>query len=330
MLCSHECCDRGTSLRQNAMLKSGIQNLMIALSTSWNSTEAGNGKEMLSQILDMGFEAIELDYRLTGTMLDEMRPLLGRDVQVVSIHNFCPVPNILPKEMAGSDAFLLSSSDREERERAIKYTIKTIELADTIDARIVICHFGHVDVSDPTEELIGLYNKGERESDDFELLLQKAKAEREASRQRNLDAVLFSLDKLSQRGEKLGVFIGIENRRGFRQIPSLDEIGVVLSEFDGANVLYWHNTGYAQVQDNLGIASHEDFLEQYSGKMIGVHLHDVKFTTDHLVPGQGDLDFRMVGEYMSRDAVKVMQLAPKATREEITEGLSHLKESGIW
>ncbi len=184
-------------------------------------------------------------------------------------------------------------------------------------------------MKDPTEELIELYNKGEKESADFQALLQEAKDKREGNQQRNFDAVLFSLDKLNQRAEKLDVSIGIENRRGFRQIPSFDEIGIILSEFDGANVPYWHNTGYAQMQDNLDIAHHEDFLEQYSDKMIGVHLHDVKSTTDHIVPGAGDLDFRMVSEYLSQEAIRVMQLTPKATREEIIEGLSYLKESGI-
>ena len=302
---------------------------MFALSTLWNSAEVGSGEEILSQILDIGFEAIELDYHLTSATLNEMRPLLGRDVQVVSVHNFCPIPDILPKEMAGSDAFLLSSSDREERERAVEYTIKTIELADTIDARIVICHFGHVDIDDPTEKFIELYNRGEKESNDFESLLREAEDKREAKRQKNLDAVLFSLDKLNERAGELDVFIGIENRREFRQIPSLDEIGIILSEFDGANVAYWHNTGYAQIQDNLDIADHEDFLKQYSDKMIGIHLHDVKSTTYHMVPGAGDLDFKMVSEYLSQEVIRVMQLTSKATREEIIEGLSHLKELGI-
>jgi sugar phosphate isomerase/epimerase len=302
---------------------------MIAFSTSWNSTEVESGEEMLSQILDMGFEAIELDYGLTTTILNEMRPLLGKDVRVLSVQNFCPVPDILPKEMAGSDAFLLSTPDREERERAVKHAIKTIELADSVDARIVVCHFGHVDMDDPTEKLVELCNKGERESGDFESLLEKSKDKREARRQRHLDAALFSLDKLNQRAGGLDVFIGIENRRGFRQIPNLDEIGIILSEFGGANVAYWHNTGYAQVQNNLGIANHEDFLKRYSDKMVGVHLHDVKSTTDHIVPGAGDLDFKMVSEYLSQDVVKVMQLTPGATREEIIEGLSQLEESGI-
>ena len=129
--------------------------------------------------------------------------------------------------------------------------------------------------------------------------------------------------------ERLDVYIGIENRREIQQIPDLDEIGIILSEFDGANVAYWHNTGYAQLQSNLGIADHEDFLKQYSDKMIGVHLHDVKSTTDRMVPGTGDVNFDMVAGYLPEDVVKVVQLTSESTREEISEGLSHLKKSGI-
>jgi sugar phosphate isomerase/epimerase len=302
---------------------------MIAISTLWNSRGAENAEEIMSQILDMGFAAIELDYYLTGAVVNGLKQILDNALQVVSVHNFCPIPDILPKEMAGSDAFLLSSFDREERERAVDYTIKTLELADSFETRIVICHFGHVDMDDPTENLIELYDRGEKESDDFESLLQEAREEREAKRQKNLDAVLFSLDKLIRRAEKLDISIGVENRREFRQIPGLDEIGIIMSEFQGANIGYWHNTGYAQIHDNLDIASHEDFLRQYSENMVGIHLHDIKSNVVHLAPGMGDLDFKMVSEHLPQNAVRVLQLTSKATREEIMEGLSHLEELGI-
>ena len=302
---------------------------MIAISTLWNSKYAENAEEIMSQILDMGFEAIELDYHLTGAVVNGLKQILDNALEVVSVHNFCPIPDILPKEMAGSDAFLLSSSDSEERERAVEYTIKTLELADSFETSVVICHFGHVDMADPTGNLIELYGRGEKESHDFESLLQEAREEREAKRQKNLDAVFFSLDKLIRRAEKLDLFIGVENRREFRQIPGLDEIGIIMSEFRGANIGYWHNTGYAQIHDNLDIASHEDFLRQYSDNMIGIHIHDVKATEDHCVPGTGDLDFKMVSEYLPQNAVRVLQLTSKATREEMMEGLSHLEELGI-
>ena len=288
-----------------------------------------DGKEILSEILDMGFEAVALSCHVTRAILDGMRPSLGKDVQVVSIQNFCPVPDILPEEMAGGDAFLLSSSDSDERQTAVDYTIRTLELADAIEAKIVVCHLGHVDIRDPTEKLAELYDKGKREADDFESLLQEAKDDREVKRQRNLDAALFSLDELNKRAEQLDINIGIENRREFRQIPSLNEIGIILGEFDGANIAYWHSVGHVQIQNNLGIADHRDLLEEYSDKMIGIHLSDVKSTTDGMVPGTGDLDFRMVNEYLSPDTVKVMQLTTEPTREETIEGLSHLEESGI-
>ena len=160
--------------------------------------------------------------------------------------------------------------------------------------------------------------------------LQAARDERKLESQRNLDAVFFSLEKLIRRAEQLGISVAIENRREFRQIPDPDEIGILLDEFDGANLAYWHNTGYAQIQDNLDIADHENLLKQYSDRMIGIHLHDVKATRDHKVPGAGEIDFSMVSKYLSEDTIKVMQLTSEASEEDIADGLSHLKETGIF
>lgn len=302
---------------------------MIALSTLWNPTKTSNGLELLSRIRDIGFDAIELDCHLPDAMLEEMRPKLGNDDQVVSIHNFCPIPRILPKEMAGGDAFLLSSTDKEERGRAVEYANKTIELGDSIECRVIVCHFGHVDITDPTDRLIDLYNKGEKESSDYELLLEEAGNKREFHYQRNLDAVFFSLEKLIRRAEALNVFIGIENRREFRQIPNVDEMGIILSEFGGANIGYWHNTGYAQIQGDLDIADHEDLLKKYSERMIGIHLNDSKNGTIHLPPGEGDVDFAMIKKYLPEDAFKVMQVAPETSRDGVMEGISHLEDNGI-
>ncbi len=156
---------------------------MIALSTWWKSTELDRGRELLAQIRDLGFNSIELDCHLTGAAIGEMKPLLGTEFQVVSVHNFCPIPRILPKGISGSDVFSLSSPDKEERERAVEYTIQTIELADSVDSRIVVCHFGYVDIKDPTERLIELYNKGEKESDDFTSLLESAQDNRATEQQ---------------------------------------------------------------------------------------------------------------------------------------------------
>jgi sugar phosphate isomerase/epimerase len=295
---------------------------MIALSTFWNPKKIENGKEIISQILDAGFTAIELDCYLTHKTINEMMPLFGGKIQVMSVQNFCPTPDILPKSMAGTDAFLLSSTDKEQRELAVKYTIKTIELADSVESRIVVCHLGYVDVNDPTKELLDLYDKDMKESDKFESLLENSKNLRESKSHSHLDALLFSLDKLNRRAESLNIFIGIENRLEFRQMPNLDEIGIILNEFRGANIGYWHNVEYAQIHEKLGFAKHEDFLKKYSDKMIGIHLPVIKQSSDDEIDGDSKVVFKMVNQYIKENVIKVIQAQSEIPIEELLEAQS--------
>ena len=56
---------------------------------------------------------------------------------------------------------------------------------------------------------------------------------REGKKQKSLDSVLFSLDRLNREAEKKGVTLCIENRYYLHEIPSFDEIGSILNEFKG-------------------------------------------------------------------------------------------------
>ena len=62
-------------------------------------------------------------------------------------------------------------------------------------------------------------------------LINEQKRIRETKYRKNLDAVFFSLEKLNQEAGKKGVFIGIENRHHFNEIPNFSEIGTILREF---------------------------------------------------------------------------------------------------
>ena len=76
----------------------------------------------------------------------------------------------------------------------------------------------------------------------------------------------------------------------------------------GGSIRYWHDTGHAEVQDKLGLTSHAELLNSYSGYMAGVHIHDVKDLTDHLAPGEGDFDFSALKKHLKPSTVKVLEL----------------------
>jgi len=300
---------------------------MIGLSTVWTMKRgASTPQEVLDPILDLGFEAIELEFRITGKLLEGMAPSLKAGApRVISVHNFCPVPDILPPQKAGGDAFNIASLDREERERAVRYTCRTLEVAHELEVGVVVLHLGYIEGEERKDAPQRAYREGRWGKEE----LQEYLKERSLKAPPHLDAVFFSLERVLRRAETLGVKVGVENRYHLSEIPLGEEIGMVLEEFAGGPIGYWHDTGHAAVAEALGAIRQKELLERYGARMIGIHLHDAQGVDDHLPPGRGGVDFEMVGEFLREGVLKVMEIHPPATGEEIVEGLQFLREKGI-
>lgn len=299
---------------------------MLGISTCWWSRRASGGEEIVSDILELGLKDVELEYRISNAIFQQMKPKLKRVLKVLSIHNFFPIPERAPYDKGGGDLFLLSSPDKDERSRAVRYSIRTIEHAQDLGARAVVFHLGRVDMPVPTQDLLRLYRSrkiGEKEGLAF---IKEQRVIRQASKKKNLDAVLLSLEKLNKEAEKRGVFLGIENRYHFHEIPDFEEIELILREFKGGNIRYWHDVGHARVQENLGRNSQMELLEAYSGEMIGIHFHDVRGLDDHLAPGQGEIDFNEIKPFIKPSIIKILEVHSKVSREDLLEGIKFLKK----
>ncbi len=299
---------------------------MIGLSTAWCSGQIKEGKKLLSQFEEIGIKELELDYRINKKTFKEILPLLKKSFCILSIHNFFPIPDVL-KEGSG-DAFLLSSPDEEERIRAVKHTKKTIEIAQELEAKAVVLHLGKVEMDSRAEKLFLLYGRGKISSSRGKKVIQKLKEERENKKQKYLDAVLKSLSELSKAAQERGIFLGVENRFYSHEIPDFEEIGIILEKFKGGAVRYWHDVGHAVVQENLGLLSQRELLENYSSYLIGIHLHGVKGCEDHLAPG-GEEDYGLIKRYIKPETIKVMEPHPKVSKEELKRGLAFLESMGI-
>jgi len=301
--------------------------MSLALSSSWNAFRAKSASEMLFEIQKLGFKEIELSFNLTAEMCAGVKKAIeASGLKVRSLHNYCPIPEGLTVEEALPDCYSMSSLDEDERGRALKFTLKTIETAADFQAQAVVLHCGRVEIADKTRNLIRLYEGGHKDSLEFKELRELIIRERKESLGRHLDQTLKSLDTLNAAAKEKGIRLGVETRYYFREIPSLQEIGLILNEFKGSQIGYWHDAGHAEVMERLGFYNHLEILELYKDSMIGIHLHDLTGCLDHKAPGQGDLNFTKIKPYLNKNCLKVMEAHQPAGAEDIKKGKALLEK----
>ena len=104
--------------------------MTIAISTSWIGDRLSDPEVVVDTLKKVRVRAVELDYRLNRSVFHPLRELLKRNrIDILSLHNFCPCPAIVPKAPPGGDYFSLSSLDTQIRNHAVEWTARTIENA---------------------------------------------------------------------------------------------------------------------------------------------------------------------------------------------------------
>jgi len=303
---------------------------MLGVSTSWKANELSNGERLFQAIERLQIANVELEYRITDLMFHQLRPLLKKSgIKVLSIHNFFPIPSMIPRSRASGDLFLLSSTDREERNQAVKWTLRTIECANAVEAGVVVLHCGRIDMVPEMETLYQYLENDMIESEEAQEFIQHKLAERERKKPKHLDSLLFSLERLATAAEAYNVLLGLENRYSYFELPGPDEFEILFREFAGAPLRYWHDVGHAQVNEALSFISQEALLKRYADHLVGIHYHDAKGLTDHLPPGKGSVDFASITPYVKEDTIGIVELKPGTPDEEVREGLEYLRDQGI-
>lgn len=301
---------------------------MYSLSSCWNSQRHIDGRAMLEEIRSLGFNSAELSHGIRISLLPGILDAVDAGiVKISSVHNFCPLP--VGVERAAPNIFQFSSEDRRERENAFRHSLKTIETAARVKAPIVILHLGSVDMKDYTEKLLELAEDGKRDTPKFQKLCDEACRKREDRKEKYVNATADLLRHLIPEAERCGVMLGVENREAVEEIPFESDLDLFFREFNSPVVRYWHDTGHAQIKENLGFIGHAMHLESFTERLAGFHIHDVKYPgEDHQQPGTGCIDFAALKPFVRPEHIKVFEFKSSLDTAQVLAGVAHIKS--LW
>ncbi len=283
---------------------------------------------MLREIRDLGFEFAELSH---GTRISLLPGILdgvaAGELKISSLHNFCPLP--IGVNYSAPNLYQFSADRPREREMAHRYTLKTIEFAARVKAPVVVLHLGSLDMKEYTEKLLEMVGRGEKETPKYQKLCAELDRKREAKKGPCMDRVKEMLGKLLPEAESRGVKLGVENRQALEELPLEGDFQLLFRELSSPSLVYWHDTGHAQIKEHLGFMPHVLQLESMRDRLLGFHVHDVQFPgRDHCSPGSGTVDFVALKPSVKCNHIKVFEFSPSMTVDELKSGVARVKQ--IW
>lgn len=300
---------------------------MYSFSTCWNSGRHTDGRAMLQEIRDLGFDYAELSHGIRLSLVPGILSAVHDGViKISTLHNFCPLPVGLDRPAPNIYEF---SSDRDrDRQLALKHTLGTFDFAVKVGAPLVVLHFGSMELKDYTGKLKDLLERGERNSMKFQKIVAEANAAREAKKKKYYDRSRDLLRELVGEAKHRNLKLGIEIREAVEELPVESDFESLLKEFPDP-VYYWHDCGHAQIKEELGFINHIDFLAARADRLAGFHLHDVKFPArDHFPTGGGGcIKFADLKPFVKPEHIKVFELSPRVPLESVQRGIAHLKRA---
>src|ERR1043165_5919999 len=191
---------------------------MYSLSTCWNSHRHTDGRAMLREIRDLGFDYAELSHGIRISLLPGvLESVDAGEIKISTLHNFCPLP--IGVNQANPNLFRFSSLDTRERENAWRYSLKTVEMAHRLKAKLVVLHLGCVDIKDYTDKLISMVSAGQQQTTKYEKLCAEVIDRRESKKEKHVRLANDLLLRLAAEAEALGIRLGIEKREALGEIP---------------------------------------------------------------------------------------------------------------
>ena len=294
--------------------------MIFSLTTRWNARRHETGEAMLEEILDLGFDHVELGFDLTPNLVSGVRSMVaaGR-VKVDSLHAYCPLP---PVPFPSPEPFTLSASDPNIRANALHYLENTIRFAAEIGARVVVVHAGNVEMKMFSPQLVELTAAGRQYDEDYEKIRMQLIVAREKAVTAQLPHLYAGIERLMPLLEETQRTLAFEILPTWESIPTEVEMERLLSHYNSPRLRCWLDMGHGQIRENIGLISHARWAKRLRPWLAGMHIHDVRPpATDHLMPPAGATKFELFKEVAQDDIIRVLEPSPSVAAEDIAAGL---------
>jgi sugar phosphate isomerase/epimerase len=291
-----------------------------SLSTMWAKNNSPDLIDFFTAAHRMGFAHVELNHSIDSTMLH------GIDLEKVSIRSIHePCPADISTDMLKTQDWLISSDDETRRRKGVQSIMRSIDLAHQLQVPDVVVHAGNVEVDIGMERTLRtLFTEGQRGSHEYKAMLEQFHLYRIERAGARMEATCRSMLELLEYALPLGIRLGLENRYHYLDIPTPDEMDRLLALSGPDRLGFVYDVGHAEVLARLGFFPHEEWLERFSNRMIGVHFHDVIGITDHHTPGTGEVDFSQVAPHLSNGSFRTFEIRGNHSPVQVLDSLEYL------
>jgi len=145
--------------------------------------------------------------------------------------------------------------------------------------------------------------------------------------ERELEDFARFLHNLLRKAPWVSVALAIEDHPASLLDPG--RLRLLREEASLPHLGYWHDTGRAQTRAALGLDAPGDWLDQHAAILVGTSLHDWAEGQDQRLPGDGQVDFQLVAEYLPRHAARVLSVAPVYPKELLPAARDALGAAGL-
>ncbi|MDP0491505.1 MAG: TIM barrel protein [Verrucomicrobiota bacterium JB023] len=296
---------------------------MPAFSTCWNNSRHTDGEAMVDEILELGFNELELSHGMTIAKLPGIqRAYEAGKFTCLGVHNYFPSPTEVMID--APDAYEYTSFRPHERQRAMDMTFKTLEIAGQFKAKYLVLHMGSIPQMPHkkwTGKLTAMVKEGEQDSPAYVKQKLKCVKKREKHAELYYSRAIAAIEELLEKAKEYDVILAIESRSRYEDVPSDREMLALQKHFaDEPHVRYWHDFGHIQLKHNLGLLDHADWLDKVQPYLYGAHVHDVEWPArDHRVPFTGTLDYDDLFTRFPDGCPMTWELSPTRKAEQIRD-----------